>query len=290
MNQKFKKNVKNVAIVYRPGMKKALDKACEVGNWLKEKKIKVYSHPQRKFKVSGKQVPVLKNKKLIDLVIVLGGDGTYLEAVRMLDGHKAPILGINLGSLGFLTENPIDELFKVLEMTLNSSMEMRPRSLLKVILKKDSKKIKEFTALNDIVLERGSRSQLINLQMLCDKMLVSEVKADGVIVSSPTGSTAYNLAAGGPILHPEAESYVVTPICPHSLTNRPIIFPDNKKLILKLFSTNKASLTVDGRFAYDLTDKHQVIIEKSSHIHYVLKKPSHNYFDLLNSKLKFGQR
>ncbi len=291
MNQKkFKKKITNVAIVYRPAKPEALELACELGAWLTGRGIKVYSHPERKFKLKNKFAPVVKELNTLDLVIVLGGDGTYLEAVRLLNGKKAPILGINLGSLGFLTETPSEDLYPVMNMTLDGHMEMRPRSLLKVSVKNKGKVVSKASALNDIVIERGSRSQLISLQTLCGNLPVSEVKADGVIIATPTGSTAYNLAAGGPILHPDVAGFVLTPICPHSLTNRPIIFHDNQKLKLKLTYSHQATLTVDGKVLCNVSDKEDLIIEKCKTSHYVLKKPTHNYFDLLNKKLSFGKR
>lgn len=290
MKHKFKTNIKSVAIVYRPGLTEARQCASDLGAWLKDKKIKVYSHPKRKFKIGEVIAPMITKQKHIDLVVVLGGDGTYLEAVRMLGDKDAPILGVNLGSLGFLTENPREDLYKVMTMTLEGKMEMRPRSLLDVTVKNKNKIVKHLSALNDVVIERGSRSHLISVQTYCQKMPVNEVKADGLIISSPTGSTAYNLAAGGPILHPNVKSFVVTPICPHSLTSRPIIFPDDHTLCFKLTQQHRASLTADGKPVCEITEEHEVCIEKSRQVHFVLKKPSHNYFDLLNTKFKFGQR
>lgn len=287
----YKKKIKTVAIVYRPGKPEALKKAQQVSQWLQEKGIRVYSHPKRRFKVDKKAIPAIKSPGVLDLVIVLGGDGTYLEAVRILKGKKVPILGVNLGSLGFLTETPVEELYSSLNLTLDGKMEMRPRSLIRVRVQHKSRKPKEYMALNDVVIERGARSHLIYMEIHSDRQKVCNVKADGIIIASPTGSTAYNLAAQGPILHPEVSAFVVTPICPHSLTNRPIIFPDRCNLCFTLVSgPQTASLTIDGANCGELTDKHCVSVERSPSDHFVLKKPSHNYFDLLNNKLKFGVR
>lgn len=236
-------------------------------------------------------MPIVKNISSIHLIVVLGGDGTYLEAVRMLKGNKIPILGVNFGSLGFLTETPIGDLYTALQMTLDGKMEMRPRSMIELKIKTKSKVILNVVALNDIVIERGARSHLIHLELFSERLRVGNVKSDGIIISTPTGSTAYNLAAGGPILHPEVHAFVVTPICPHSLTNRPIIFPDDLSLIFKLKPGRQtASLTADGRNVYTITPEHEVIINRHKNNHYVLKKPSHNYFNLLTDKLKFGER
>lgn len=293
MNKKssfLKKTIKKVAVVYRPGRKASSQLASEVSEWLMDKGIKVYSHPKRKFKVKSKIIPTCTKPKELDLVVVLGGDGTYLEAVRMLEGSKVPILGVNMGSLGFLTENRIEDLYPTLNMTLSGKMQACPRSMLRVRVK-NGKTTKEFLALNDVVIERGARSHLIDLEVFSENDFVCNVKSDGLIISSPTGSTAYNLAAGGPILHPEVSAIVVTPICPHSLTNRPLIFPDDRQLCFQLKPGRQtASLTIDGLNCGDINDKKHVSIHRAKQDHYVLKKPSHNYFTLLTEKLRFGER
>ena len=287
----FKSKVKNVVIIHRPGSKESLKTASDLGSYLQDRKIAIYSHPKRKFKVKSKYVPVIKNMNPIDLVIVLGGDGTYLEAVRLVNGKKIPILGINLGSLGFLTDTRLSDLYPTIDDTLNGKMEMRPRSLIKIKIKLNNKVVNETCALNDLVIERGDRSHLIFLKIFSQKLHVSDVKADGLIISTPTGSTAYNLAAGGPILHPEVKAFVITPICPHSLTNRPIIVPSNHKLSFKLYEGfQTANLTVDGKTLFSITPDHEIIVENDKKNLFVLKKPSHNYFKLLAEKLKFGER
>ena len=283
------KKIKKVAIVYRPDKKDALKYSIKACEYLQSKKLKVFSHPKQVIKGA----PRLKKTdlKTIDLFLVLGGDGTYLEAVRLIDSNKTPILGVNLGSLGFLTEIRIEHLFEAIDKVLSNKMEKRPRDLLQVVVKRGSKKILQENALNDIVIERGDMSQLINLNIEHNEQLVSPLKADGVIVSTPTGSTAYNLAAGGPIMFPYVSAFVVTPIAPHSLTTRPIIFPSTANLSFKLNnSKHRALLTIDGQLALKLTAKDRVMINTSKVKHYVLREPNHNYFDLLREKLKFGQR
>lgn len=289
--KKFVRKVRKVIIVYRRDTEKASKMASELADWLSAKKIKVFSHPQQKISHKAKVYPSAQTLSSIDLVIVLGGDGTYLEAVRMLQGRQIPILGVNLGSLGFLTVNRAEDLYKVLESTLGGKLEIRPRSMLKVILKHNGRKQKEWTALNDVVIERGSFSHLINISVSVGKQLVSHIKSDGLIISSPTGSTAYNLAAGGPILHPESDTFVVTPICPHSLTSRPTILPDDEKLVFQLNDKNfKAFLTIDGQKYGEISALDEVIVERAPYDHYVLRNPSHNYFNLLREKLRFGER
>lgn len=210
----------------------------------------------------------------------------------MLNGRNTPILGVNMGSLGFLTAVPRKELYSSLEKTLSGEMEMRPRAMLqmKLIPAKGSGKA-EYTALNDIVIERGAISQLMNVAFYVDDRLVNEVKADGIIIASATGSTAYNLAAGGPILHPQMRATVVTPICPHSLTNRPIIFPEHQTLRFRINNKKHHSfLTVDGQSRGELRPGDEIHICQSSASHLVLRDPTDNYFDLLRKKLRFGER
>lgn len=280
---------KKVAIVFRPDKADALKYALETCEWLKKKKLQVYSHPKQTIKGAKKLKSI--DLKSMDLYIVLGGDGTYLEAVRIIDKHKTPILGVNLGSLGFLTETRVENLFESIESVLKNKMEARPRSLLQVKVKRGTKTILAENALNDIVIERGDMSQLINLNIEHNNQLVSPLKADGVIISTPTGSTAYNLAAGGPVLFPYLDAFVVTPINPHSLTTRPIIFPSTANLSFKLNNTkHRALLTIDGKMMLKLTSKDRVEVDTSKFTHHVLRKPNHNYFDLLREKLKFGQR
>ncbi len=282
-------NIKTVVIVYRPESPAALKFSSDVTTWLQKNKLTVWSHPDQKIP----EVPKLKMSQLakVDLVVVLGGDGTYLQAVQMLGQHNAPILGANMGSLGFLTDIRKEDIFLALDLTLKNQMELRPRAMIDVKIKRAGKIVIESRALNDVVIERGPFSHLINLSIFSQNHLVNEVKADGLVISTPTGSTAYNLAAGGPILHPEVKSVVVTPICPHALTNRPIIFPDDQTLTFKISNKKqRAFLAVDGRNAGDLRANDEVMISRSQCDRWMIKKPSVNYFDLLREKLKFGER
>jgi len=286
----FDGKVKAVTLVCRPDSPAAVKNATELAAWLKKRGIKVYSHPQQRISGGFKKIkPNQMNR--IDLVIVLGGDGTYLHAVRLVGPEKIPILGINMGSLGFLTETRKDDLYNAVTMTLEGRMEMRPRAMLDVKIQRNGKLIHDDRALNDVVLERGPFSQLITIGIHSEHHLVGEIKADGIVVASPTGSTAYNLAAGGPILHPNVKSIVVTPICPHSLTHRPIIFPDDQALTFRLLVKNqRAYLHIDGQIGGDLRTGDEVVVTRSASDHYILRKPSQNYFDLLREKLRFGER
>lgn len=280
-----------IALVYRLETAKAVALAKKVADHLKENGYAVFTGPDQKLIPGTKAAKTKKQLDSLKLVIVLGGDGTYLRAVRILAGRNIPILGFNMGSLGFLTAHSSDNTFEVIEAALRGKMELRPRSMIVAQVLRKGRSRGEFHALNDMVIERGSMSQLINTSIYSDKFLVSEVKADGFIVASPSGSTAYNLAAGGPILHPESPVFVVTPVAPHSLTSRPLIVPDKSTLSFKLDGkTAKAHFIVDGQKVTELSADDEVVVTRSPYDHWMVREPEHNYFTLLREKLKFGDR
>ncbi|MBN8540018.1 MAG: NAD(+)/NADH kinase [Deltaproteobacteria bacterium] len=285
-----------IAILYRPSTTLAIQKSEELATWLQEQGSEVLAVPGQKLGRGIKQVTP-KDLERLDLVVVLGGDGTYLGAVRMLEKHAVPVLGVNMGSLGFLTETRVEDLFNTVIATLAGKMDFRPRSMLSIEVRSKGKLRSEYLALNDAVIERGSVTHLINIEIHSEKHLVSQLKADALIIATPTGSTAYNLAAGGPILHPDTRSIVVTPVCPHALTSRPLIFPDDQRLKFQLMQTaeeriagKNAILTVDGSPCGSITHEDEIIVTRSSIDHITVRKPSHNFFQLLREKLKFGER
>jgi NAD+ kinase len=284
-------SIQNVAIVYRLKTPQAVALSKKVHAWLNKKGINTYTAPQQKLITGTTLMSQSRQWDKIQLVVVLGGDGTYLRAVRLLGGRKIPIVGFNMGSLGFLTVFTAEEVNDVLEKTLEGKMILRPRRMILTKVYRKGKLIKEDHALNDVVIERGSFSQLINLAIYSDKSLVTQLKADGLIIASPTGSTAYNLAAGGPLLDPEVGGLVVTPVAPHSLTNRPIVFPDNRKLSFKLQGADlKAHFVVDGQKMMEITPQDEVLTQKSPYDHWVVRTPGFNPFHLLREKMKFGSR
>ncbi len=295
MKKESKKNSpKNVALVYRLASPAAVTLAKTLSTWLKKRGHNVFTGPTQKA-IAG--TTLIKTKPQLDkvnLMVVLGGDGTYLRAVRMLEGRPIPVLGINLGSLGFLTTTKSDEAFTAVEHALDDKMTLQKRTMLSVTIKRKNRKPVQMLALNDVVLERGSLAQLINISISVGKEFVSDVKADGLILSSPTGSTAYNVAAGGPLTHPDAKIFIVTPIAPHSLTTRPMIFSDKTKITFKLVGKLQkqrvAHLVIDGQKVTELTSDDVIQISESKMNHYLMEAPDHSYFHLLREKLKFGDR
>lgn len=287
----FKAEIKHIGIMYREETEKAIQTAKEIVQWLKDKKISTYTLPEQKLITGTKMLNTPAMWRKINLVVVLGGDGTYLRAASHIEGRKIPLLGFNMGSLGFLTNFSSDQIHQVLEKTIEGKMEIYPRTILEAHLIRNQKKVSSYLALNDIVIERGSFSQLINTTIYSENFFVSQIKADGLIIATPTGSTAYNLAAGGPLIYPDSKSIVLTPIAPHSLNSRPLILPEDRKLSFKLEgSTHKAYFIVDGQKKLEISNNDEVIIEKSAHQHWVIRSPSHNFFHLLREKLKFGER
>lgn len=283
--------MKKVAIVYRIHTEKAVAGAKHLTSWLKKKNVEVFTAPEQK-KIPGSIL--LKSPgdlKKMNLVVVMGGDGTYLRAIRLLHGHPLPIIGFNMGTLGFLTSFPADpftQMQKITSEALEGKLAFFHRSMIGVQVLKGTKKIHTFSALNDVVLERGGNSQLISCLISSDDSTISSVKADGFIVATPTGSTAYNLAAGGPLLHPEANVFVVTPVAPHSLTSRPLIMPDHKNLTFQMQSELvKAHLIIDGQQEMEINHQHKVIITKSQHVHLMAKSSVGHFFHLLREKLKY---
>ena len=279
-----------IAITYRPSKKEAWDMAIDIVKWLSSKGCECYSHPDQKLIPKTKRINKSNISKL-DFALVLGGDGTYLHTVRMLHDKLVPILGVHLGSFGFLTQSPQKDIKANLLKALKGKLPLSNRVLLEVILKKQNKKVLHCFALNDIVFERGGSGRLIYMSITANNRLITELKADGLVVSTPTGSTAYNLAAGGPIVYPEVPVTLITPICSHSLTNRPLAISNEQTIEIKLTNqTQRAVFLVDGQREKDLTFEDTIIIKKAQKKLQMLMPPDSDHFDILRKKLRFGQR
>ena len=278
MKNYFKKKIEKVIIVFRDEQTRPF---CSLAvKWLDQKKIQSVLFCQ-----DSMDGEVLKESA--DLLLVLGGDGTYLSAVRFAQDKTIPMLGVNMGSLGFLTVHVKEHLLKCLEHTVQGKMVIDERYLIQI----NEERSPSCLALNDVVIERGETPQLIDISVYLDNKPIYSLKADGLIVSSATGSTAYNLSAGGPILHPTVNAFVVTPICPHSLTHRPVLFPDDSILKFQVRTRGKqVRLTVDGRKQADLSSSSCVVVQKSKQIHQTLKNPDQCDFIYLKDKLKFFDR
>lgn len=283
-NRFFTKEVKNILIIYRDNSSDIIQVVTHAEKWLKRKQLNTQVFSQSSI---SKQAPIRFD---VDLVLVLGGDGTYLKAVQCLPDHSVPFLGVNMGSFGFLTVHRQELIIHCLESTLKGKMALEERSLIDVSLQINKNQDNKFLALNDMVIERGAFSHLINISISIQDQNIYSLTADGVIISTPTGSTAYNLAAGGPILHPQVNSFAITPICSHSLTNRPVIFPDTYEMSFRINNENQSAyLTIDGRKMAQISKEQPVQVKKSTMKHRTLRQTEHNDFLLLKDKLKFSQ-
>ena len=223
------------------------------------------------------------------LLLVLGGDGTMLAAARLAASRNIPILPINMGSLGFLTSFTLDELYPALEDTLTGRSSVSQRVMLQVQLERAGSVIENQSALNDAVINKGALARMIELHLIINSEFVCRYRADGLIVASPTGSTAYSLSAGGPIVHPAVESFVITPICPHTLSDRPLVIRDSSSIEMKLSAdTESVFLTLDGQRGIPLQPADRVRISRAKESLKLIQPPKKSYFEILRSKLKWG--
>ncbi|HOV91401.1 MAG TPA: NAD(+)/NADH kinase [Syntrophorhabdaceae bacterium] len=226
-----------------------------------------------------------------DLIIVLGGDGTMLAVARQLKGRDVPILGVNLGGLGFLTEISVEEMPMMLEKIVSGQYKTSTRMMLDVSVVREGNKIFEFSVLNDAVITKDALARIIDIEVYVDSVYLTTYKADGLIFSTPTGSTGYSLSAGGPILYPSLKNMIVTPICPHMLTNRPLILSDDVSMMAVLKSKNeRVVLTIDGQIGFPLEYGDEVVVKKSPNTVRLIKSSFRGYFEILREKLKWGER
>jgi len=225
----------------------------------------------------------------LDLIIVLGGDGTLLKAVRLYGGQEAPVLGVNLGGLGFLTEIGLDEFRLIFDQILQGNYQTETRMVLTARIIRQGEDQPGVPFLNDMVINKGALARIIDLETSIDGLFLTSYRGDGLIVATPTGSTAYNLAAGGPILHPTLKTVILTPICPFTLTNRPLIVQDDAVIEIGLGSKAKEVwLTFDGQVGYPLEGGDIVRVQKAKKSIQLIKNPFKNYFEILRTKLKWG--
>ena len=228
----------------------------------------------------------------VDLLLVLGGDGTLLSSVRLLKGKHIPILGVNLGSLGFLTIVQVDEFEEALTNTLAGNFKIDERLMLKgIIYDENERVIVEEHVLNDVVVNKAALARIMDLRLMIDGDFVSDYKSDGLIIATPTGSTAYSLAAGGAIIFPSTNVLAITPICPHSLTNRPIIIGSDSEIEVSLNKMHRdIFITFDGQKGYKFSSQHVLKVKKSKRKALLINPKLKNYFEVLKEKLKWGER
>lgn len=226
----------------------------------------------------------------VDLIIVLGGDGTLISVTRSVAGRDIPIVGVNLGRLGFLTEVTRDELPQMMEKLISGDYTVTDRMMLDALIKRDKSIVGRYTVLNDMVINKSALARIIDLRTYVDGRLLSNYKADGLIVATPTGSTGYNLAAGGPIIYPEINSLLISPICPHMLTNRPIILWSRSVIEVEVcFEDDVVFFTGDGQIGCELLPGDRVEVRRSQSRARLVNSPSRDYFEILRTKLGWGE-
>ena len=284
--------MKSVAIYAKKNHPVATELAREVVAWLREREIEVLAEQDLALAIAEAQgYPENVLPAMVNLVGVLGGDGTLISVARQIGSRKLPIFGVNLGSLGFLTEITRKELFEVLDDVIQGNYSVSERHMLDAVVRRSDSEVGRFTVLNDIVINKGALARIIDMEVHVNNAYLTTYKADGLIISTPTGSTAYNMAAGGPIIYPGLKSLVITPICPHTLTNRPIIFSARSVIRVEVkFQDQDVVLTADGQVGMPLKGGDVVEFGLSSNRTLLVTSPKRDYFEVLRTKLRWGER
>lgn len=285
--------MQNIGIIIKRNNQRALEIGIKLGDWLLkecDRQILCETELADPLEITGFTKSEITEQA--DLIVVLGGDGTLLSIARHIKGNSRPVLGVNLGGLGFLTAITLDELFQVMTDVLAGNFSLSPRMVLNVSLYRNGQRISYHNVLNDVVINKGAMARIIDLETVIDNNLVNTFKSDGLIFSTPTGSTGYSLSAGGPIVYPTLNSITVAPICPHTLSNRPLIVPPEVTIETTLISTDSDDvfLTLDGQTGFPLQPLDRIVITKSDHSIELITSPSKTYFEVLRNKLKWGER
>jgi NAD+ kinase len=283
---------RNIGIISRPRRSNLSEVVPPLLSWLEDRGIHVAYDQETASSLaepsegrSREQVAAAS-----DLLLVLGGDGTLLAAARVAAPRGIPILPINMGSLGFLTSFMLEELYPALEDILAGRLTISERVMLHAELERGNKILDKQTVLNEVVINKGALARMIELELSIDKDFVCRYRADGLIVASPTGSTAYSLSAGGPIVHPSVESFIITPICPHTLSDRPVVVGDTSIIEVKLSAgTESVFLTLDGQKGIPLQATDRVRISRAQQLLKLIQTPNKSYFEILRNKLKWGE-
>ena len=284
--------MKKIGIIAKP-RSEAKETLKDLLPWLRERVVEVVLDQAAASLFEGTEEGVEKEAipNLVDLIIVLGGDGTLLSVARLVGRREVPILGVNLGGLGFLTEVTLEELYPTLGAVLKGEFRVSRRMTLAVFLHRKGELIAEYRVLNDAVITKAALSRIIDLEVFINGEYVAAFRCDGLIASTPTGSTAYSLSAGGPIIYPSSRAIVLTPICPHMLTNRPLVLPDDVKAEVTLSSEHEdVYLTLDGQEGLPLRYLDVVELKRSERTIALVKSPKKNYFEILRTKLKWAER
>ncbi|MDO3376718.1 NAD(+)/NADH kinase [Geoalkalibacter halelectricus] len=284
--------MKSVGIYAKKHHPDAVGFGREVMNWLQERGLEVYLEEDlARWLGQPRDYVDSEIPDRADLIVVLGGDGTLISVARHVGARMKPILGVNLGSLGFLTEITQDETFATLERVLSGDFKVSSRMMLDAVVMRGGREIARYVVLNDAVINKGALARIIDMETSVDGVFLTNFKADGLIVATPTGSTAYNLAAGGPIIYPGLSCLVISPICPHMLTNRPLIVSDRSVIRIEVkFQDQHVVLTADGQVGMPLKGGDVVELRRSEVRTLLIESPTKDYFAVLRAKLRWGER
>ena len=289
--------IKSIGVIVKPHQPDALETLCALTKWLSDRGLAFVGLPeiareQIEHK-TGCKVQIVREDEMaarVDLMLVLGGDGTMIATGRMLGDNQIPVIGVNYGGLGYLAEFPIEEMFPALEAILAGQYKVQQRLMLRVELWRGDELVSENRVLNDVVINKSALARIIEMEAYLNDQFVNLFRADGLIVATPTGSTAYNLSAGGPIIFPSMNAMVITPICPFTLSNRPIVVPDDSVIEVRLITEKEeVALTLDGQVGFSLQAGDRILIRKSDTAFNLVQPPNRNYFEVLRNKLKWGR-
>lgn len=290
------REIKCVGVVVKPHHREAWQTACDLAAWLDARGISLIGKTYQDGENSAVEdcgVKIVETEEFqaqANLIVVLGGDGTMISTARLTGEREIPVLGINYGSLGYLTEFRIEEMFPALEAILAGDFEVDRRLMLEVEHWRDGERLAAGRVLNDVVVNKAALARIIEIDVSFNNLLVNSFRADGLIVATPTGSTAYSLSAGGPIIYPSMNAVVLTPICPFTLSNRPIVVPDTGDIEISLKTDIKdVVLTLDGQIGHPIKIGDRISIRKSATSFNLIQPSNRNYFDVLRNKLKWGR-
>ena len=285
--------IKHVGIISKPKKAEVREIVPALLEWLRERGVEAFIDRETGAIIESRKHCLTRNEmpSQVDLLVVLGGDGTLLATARALNRKPVPILAVNLGGLGFLTEVTREELFPTLEKVMAGTHQTDRRVQLEGELVRTDEILTSFLALNDVVLNKGAIARILDFEVRVNGQLVSTYKSDGLIVSTPTGSTGYSLSAGGPIVTPAVAAFIITPICAHTLTHRPLVLPDSVKIEVMVRSQREAAyLTVDGQVGIATHSDDLVRLRKADSCVELVQPPAKQYFEILQQKLKWGER
>jgi NAD+ kinase len=289
--------IRRVGVLVKPHQPDALKTICRLVEWLSARGIQVVTGPkvdaseiERETSCAVETLDHAEMAAAVDLVVVLGGDGTMIATARTLGDREVPVLGINYGSLGYLAEFRVEEMLPALEAIFAGNYRIDKRMMLAAQVFRGEEKLTHDRVLNDVVISKSALARIIEIETWIDRQFVNLFRADGLIISTPTGSTAYNLSAGGPIIYPSMDALVLTPICPHTLTNRPLVVQGDAEIELVLKTPKEeVALTLDGQIGIPLEYEDRIFVRKSRTAFNLVQADTRNYFEVLRGKLRWGR-